>query len=212
MKSVFSERSPFWMSGGNAALSLSLEDDIARNPTVFGKILRGELPSTRVYEDADVVAFADIHPASKHHYLVIPRRRIKTVNWLEPGDRALVEKLVAVGHRVAREQCGLGRARYVGNWLQQGQQEEEDPQQDRYSLGFHKPPLITVYHLHLHVIAPLPCKNWWYRLIFPTLTYGWLYVSPESVLAKLGPASPAPASADDVASQQQQQQQGGARL
>ena len=174
------------MSGEQA----SLEDDIRTNPTVFGKILRNEIPSTRVYEDEDVIAFKDIHPASQHHYLVIPRRRIKTVNWLVPADRALVEKLVAVGHRVAREQCGLDEARYIGN-LAKG----DDPAAggDRYSLGFHKPPLITVHHLHLHVIAPIPAKNWFYRLIFPTITYGWLYVSPESVLEKLGPA-PAPAT------------------
>ena len=79
-------------------------------------------------------------------------------------------------------QCGLDRTRYIGECP--GEQPDGAPA--RYSLGFHKPPLVTVYHLHLHVICPIPAKNWFYRLIFPTETYGWLYVRPEGVLAKLG--------------------------
>lgn len=43
------------------------------NDTVFGKIIRGEIPATKVYEDENCLAFLDIHPVSKGHTLLIPK-------------------------------------------------------------------------------------------------------------------------------------------
>ena len=51
-------------------------EGFSSNRTVFGKILRGELPASVAYEDSEVLCFRDIAPASEHHYLVIPKRQI----------------------------------------------------------------------------------------------------------------------------------------
>ena len=45
------------------------------NETVFGKIIRGEIPATKVYEDEQFLAFLDIHPVSKGHTLLIPKEQ-----------------------------------------------------------------------------------------------------------------------------------------
>ena len=44
----------------------------------------------------------------------------------------------------------------------------------RLSLGFHKWPMLSVRHLHLHCIYPMPCQSWWHRFLHPQ-SYGWLY-------------------------------------
>ena len=48
----------------------------SENNTIFGKILRGEIPCKRVYEDDEVLAFHDIHPAAEVHFLIIPKQFI----------------------------------------------------------------------------------------------------------------------------------------
>jgi histidine triad (HIT) family protein len=72
---------------------------------IFARILRDEIPSRRVYEDAWAVAFHDIAPQAPVHILVIPRGAY--VSWDDFSDRASVEEIAgfvrAVGH-VAREQ------------------------------------------------------------------------------------------------------------
>ena len=55
---------------------MGLQQDIQNNPTVFGAILRGEIPADKVYEDEHIFAFKDIAPKAKVHVLVIPKKRI----------------------------------------------------------------------------------------------------------------------------------------
>ena len=50
--------------------------EYADNPTVFGRILEGSLPASIVEETETVLCFHDISPASEHHILIIPKRRI----------------------------------------------------------------------------------------------------------------------------------------
>ncbi len=52
---------------------MDIQQDIAQNPTIFGKILRGEIPNNTVYEDDRVLAFHDIAPKAKVHVVVIPK-------------------------------------------------------------------------------------------------------------------------------------------
>lgn len=47
---------------------------------IFCKIINKELPSTIVYEDDDMLAFVDLYPKAKHHYLLIPKKHIATLN------------------------------------------------------------------------------------------------------------------------------------
>ena len=77
----------------------------ADNKTVFGAILRGELPARVLYEDDEVLCFRDIRPVSEHHSLVIPKLRlIENVGHCSPDDQALLEHMVAVAEKVVAAQ------------------------------------------------------------------------------------------------------------
>lgn len=101
---------------------------------LFCRIVAGEIPSTRIYEDAQVMAFRDINPAAPQHILLIPRRHIHSVAALEPGDAVLMGHLLLSARAVA-EQEGFAETgfRCVLNTGEEGGQ--------------------TVGHLHLHLLA-----------------------------------------------------------
>lgn len=69
------------------------ETDIANNPTIFGKILRGEIPCHKIYEDDKVLAFFDIAPAAKVHALVIPKKLIPSLHEASAEDVELLGHL-----------------------------------------------------------------------------------------------------------------------
>ncbi|PWK10322.1 histidine triad nucleotide-binding protein [Tumebacillus permanentifrigoris] len=101
---------------------------------IFCKIIAGEIPSKKIYEDEHVYAFHDINPIAPSHALVIPKKHIRNVLEIAPEDSESLLKLhQAIGH-VARE---LGIAedgfRVITNTNEHGQQ--------------------TVFHLHYHVIG-----------------------------------------------------------
>ncbi len=105
--------------------------------TVFGKILRGEIPADFVYQDEDLVAFRDLHPVAPVHVLFVPRKPIPTLNDLTPEDAVLVGKLVLAAAAYAKRE-GFAQAGYrtVFNCNRDGGQ--------------------TVYHLHLHLLGGGP--------------------------------------------------------
>ena len=113
-----------------------------------GNNLRGELPATIFHEDDRVLAFADIAPACANHILIIPKKHITRVSALTPDDLSLLRHMVEVAARA----CGgdLAEMRRAGT----------------LALGFHHP-FITVSHLHLHVVWPLPARSCLDRLKFP---------------------------------------------
>jgi histidine triad (HIT) family protein len=100
--------------------------------TVFGRILRGEIPAKRVYEDERAIAFQDASPQAPVHLLVIPRKPIERLSAAEPEDEALLGHLLLVARRVA-QQAGLADFRIVVN--------------DGAGAG------QTVFHLHVHVLG-----------------------------------------------------------
>ena len=102
--------------------------------TIFQKIIDGEIPADKIYEDEDVIAFRDIQPQAPVHILVIPTKPIVSMATAEPEDQVLIGKLMLVAAQVAREQ-GLEEDGYrlVTNIGQQGGQ--------------------SVYHLHIHVLG-----------------------------------------------------------
>ncbi|MFT6395626.1 MAG: histidine triad (HIT) family protein [Bradymonadia bacterium] len=104
------------------------------NPTIFGKILRGEIPSERVWEDEQCIAFRDINPAAPTHILVIPRKYIPTANDFEESDEQLLGHLLVVASKVAKAE-GIA--------------------DDGYRLVINCNPAggQTVYHLHMHVLG-----------------------------------------------------------
>lgn len=104
------------------------------NDTIFGKILRNEIPSDRVWEDEQCIAFRDITPQAPVHILIIPREHIRSVGHASAAQAALMGHLLWVAARVA-EQEGLGERGYrvVSNIGRDGQQ--------------------SVDHLHIHLLG-----------------------------------------------------------
>src|ERR1700757_2811036 len=72
--------------------------------TLFGKIIRREIPAEIVYEDDEVLAFRDINPQAPVHVLFIPKRAIKTLDDAADADAALIGNLVLTAARWARQQ------------------------------------------------------------------------------------------------------------
>lgn len=101
---------------------------------IFCKIIDGEIPSTKVYEDELVYAFRDIAPAAPEHILIIPKEHICCANKLEEKHSALIGHIVLTATKLAKE---LGFAdkgyRILNNC-------GEDAGQ-------------TVFHLHFHLLA-----------------------------------------------------------
>ena len=106
---------------------LAMADD-----TIFGKILRGDIPCDEVYSDDRCQAFRDIAPQAPVHVLVIPRQPIESLRSAGSGDEALLGHLLLVAARVARQE-GLEDFRTVINSGAAAGQ--------------------TVFHLHVHVIG-----------------------------------------------------------
>ncbi len=104
------------------------------NDTLFGRILRGEIPCDKVFEDDQVLAFRDINPAAPAHILVIPKKYIPTIDAAGPEDAELLGRLMLAAAEIARQQ-GLAAQGYrlVINCKDHGGQ--------------------TVYHLHLHLLG-----------------------------------------------------------
>ena len=101
---------------------------------IFCKIVAKEIPAGFVYEDEWVVAFADIHPMAPHHYLIIPRRHLASVNEAEADDAAELGRLFVAARRIA-ESRGFAKEGYrlvVNTGAHAGQ---------------------AVGHLHLHLLA-----------------------------------------------------------
>lgn len=104
------------------------------NDCVFCKIVKGEIPSQKVYEDEEVLAFHDIQPAAPIHILVIPKKHIASLNEVEKDDQALLGKIHTVIQTIAKEQGFSDNGfRVIINCGKDGGQE--------------------VAHLHFHVLA-----------------------------------------------------------
>lgn len=106
--------------------------------TIFGKIIRREVPAEIVYEDDLCLAFKDIHPQAPVHILVIPKKAIAQLADAESQDHALMGHLLLTAKRVAT-QVGLtnGYRIVINNGPDGGQ---------------------TVYHLHLHILGGRPMQ------------------------------------------------------
>src|SRR5258706_5972113 len=76
--------------------------------TIFGKILRGEIPCHRVYEDDKVLAFLDVNPVSRGHTLVIPKEPAATLDHLSDDSAAAIGRVLP---RIARAVLEVTNAR-----------------------------------------------------------------------------------------------------
>ncbi len=101
---------------------------------LFCKIVAGDIPAAKVYEDDQLIAFKDINPQAPMHVLVVPKRHVATLNDLSAADDGLVGAMVRRAAAIAKEQGFDGPGyRTVFNCNAQAGQ--------------------TVFHIHLHALG-----------------------------------------------------------
>jgi len=100
---------------------------------LFCKIIDGSIPSTRVYEDEQCIAFTDINPQAPIHVLVVPRKHIVSLAEATEEDSALLSHLLSTVAEIARDKKLAAGYRVVINTGENGGQ--------------------TVDHLHLHLLG-----------------------------------------------------------
>jgi len=106
---------------------------------IFCKIVEGKIPSKKVFEDDDVLAFHDISPLAPVHFMIIPKKHIASLAEAAPEDAPVLGKILSIAGRLAREQGSPEGFRTIVNTGKIGRQD--------------------VYHLHVHIIGgpnPLP--------------------------------------------------------
>lgn len=70
---------------------------------IFCKIIKGEIPANKVYEDDEILAFYDINPATPIHILVIPKKHIDCIAHMQKEDEQLIGKIYGVINKIAEE-------------------------------------------------------------------------------------------------------------
>ncbi|MFC1625164.1 histidine triad nucleotide-binding protein [Patescibacteria group bacterium] len=70
---------------------------------VFCKIVKGELPSTKIYEDSEIIAFKDIKPLAPVHYIIVPKKHIKNLNEVKKEDSDLLGKIQFISSELAKK-------------------------------------------------------------------------------------------------------------
>ncbi len=100
---------------------------------LFCKIVAGDIPAEKLYEDDEVLAFWDIAPQAPKHFLVIPKKHIATPSDITEEDDKLVGKLMRIGSQLAAEHgVGDGFRIISNNGAKAGQ---------------------VVFHLHIHILG-----------------------------------------------------------
>ena len=101
---------------------------------IFCKIIRGEIPPAKVYEDDEILAFNDVNPVTPIHILVIPKKHINSLADMKPEDEKLVGRIYGVINKIAEDKGFKEEGfRVIVNCGKNGGQE--------------------VMHLHFHILA-----------------------------------------------------------
>jgi histidine triad (HIT) family protein len=100
---------------------------------VFCRIVRGEIPSRKIYEDDDILAFHDINPLAPTHFMLIPKKHIASLAEATAEDAGVLGRIMTLTGRLAREQGSPDGFRTIVNSGRIGRQD--------------------VMHVHVHVIG-----------------------------------------------------------
>lgn len=109
---------------------------------IFCKIIKGEIPSNRVYEDDQVVAFHDINPKAPVHILIVPKTHLKSLIEVKDSDRKLLGDIMLSVQKIA-EKLEIAESGYkvvINNGEGAGQ---------------------LVFHLHLHLLSGWSRESHW---------------------------------------------------
>lgn len=100
---------------------------------IFCKIVEGKIPSRKVYEDDDMLAFHDINPQAPVHFMIVPKKHLDSLAQASDEHALVLGRMLAVAGRLAREQGSPDGFRTIINTGRIGRQD--------------------VYHLHIHIIG-----------------------------------------------------------
>ena len=104
---------------------------------IFCRIVEGKIPSRKVYEDDDMLAFHDINPVAPVHFMIVPKKHVDSLAHVGPEHVEVLGKMMAKSGALAREQGSTEGFRTIVNTGKIGRQD--------------------VYHLHIHIIGgPTP--------------------------------------------------------
>jgi|TARA_Y100000815_G_scaffold68239_1_gene57379 histidine triad (HIT) family protein len=101
---------------------------------LFCKIIAGDIPADRVFENERILAFRDLNPQAPTHILIIPKLHIPTLNDLQPEHSELIGELIRIASELAKKE-GIAEAGY------------------RTGFNCNDAGGQTVYHIHLHLLG-----------------------------------------------------------
>ncbi len=99
---------------------------------IFCKIIEGEIPSEKIFENDKLIAFNDINPKALVHVLVVPKKHIESIKHLEQADKELIGELFLVAQKLAKDKSLQGYKLVINVGREGGQ---------------------LVDHLHLHLLS-----------------------------------------------------------
>lgn len=99
---------------------------------IFCKIVKGDIPSKKIYEDEDVIAFNDIHPIAPVHFLIVPKLHVESLADCDEHQQTLLGKILLLAPKLAAEQRLKGFRTMINTGREGGQE---------------------VFHLHVHVFG-----------------------------------------------------------
>ena len=99
---------------------------------IFCKIVSGAIPSKKIFEDDDVIAFHDINPAAKVHFLIVPKLHVESLQSCGAAQQLLLGKMLLLAPKLAAEQGLQGFKTQINTGREGGQE---------------------VFHLHVHVLG-----------------------------------------------------------
>jgi histidine triad (HIT) family protein len=100
---------------------------------IFCRIVEGAIPSRKIYEDGDMLAFHDIQPQAPVHFMIVPKRHVDSLASVDESHVAVLGRMLAMAGRLAREQGSPDGFRTIINTGRIGRQD--------------------VYHLHIHILG-----------------------------------------------------------
>ena len=99
---------------------------------IFCKIVNGDIPARKIYEDDSFIAFHDIKPMAKVHFLIVPKQHIETLKHCTEAQESLLGKALLLAPKLAESQNLLGFKTLINTGREGGQE---------------------VFHIHLHVFG-----------------------------------------------------------
>jgi histidine triad (HIT) family protein len=101
--------------------------------TIFGSIIRGEIPAEKVFENDRIIAIKDINPLAKVHLLIMPKKEFRDLQALAAEDLPLMGEIISIAQKLAR-QYGIENSY-------------------RFLTNCGSPAGQTIFHLHFHLIG-----------------------------------------------------------